>query len=76
MLGEPPAWSTTEHLLAMAIDAAQIGNWLTAKAHFKNAPPQPTPIPRPGSKPTHRFRPAEEMRRLADKYRRPKHERR
>lgn len=30
---------------------AQVGNFLTTKAHFKGKPKTPKPIPRPGDKP-------------------------
>jgi hypothetical protein len=43
--GDDVAWTISEHLLAIAADALQIGNW--QRQGDKNKP-RPKPIPRPG----------------------------
>lgn len=50
--GDTVRWGHVEHLLAGLIDAQQVGNYLTAKAHFKGGPKTPKPLPRPGDKPS------------------------
>lgn len=48
--GDAARWGSTEHLLAALIDATQVGNYLTTRAHFKGKPAPPKPIQRPGSR--------------------------
>lgn len=41
------AWSTTDYLLAAAVDAVNEGNWLYACAHSEKAPDRPVRLARP-----------------------------
>lgn len=46
--GPEAQWGDDEHLAALTVDAVNALIWLTARAHFKDAPKQaPKPIRRP-----------------------------
>ncbi len=49
--GEDIEWGLTEHLLAILIDATEVGNWQRASVGRKSPPQRPKPIKRPGSQP-------------------------
>jgi hypothetical protein len=48
---ERTRWGDVEHLLAGVLDAVQLGNYLTTRAHFQGTPAVPKPILRPGERP-------------------------
>ncbi|GAA3473884.1 hypothetical protein GCM10018965_084370 [Nonomuraea roseola] len=49
--GDAATWSTSDYLLANAVDYLAIGNWLFVSANSKKGArnPRPEPVPRPGS---------------------------
>lgn len=55
VVGDEVRWGATEHLLASLIDAIQVGNYMTGRAHFKGNPSPPKQIRRPGDRPTDRL---------------------
>lgn len=48
--GEDALWALTDHLLAVLIDATQLGNWQRENAGRKSPTPKPKLLPRPGVK--------------------------
>lgn len=48
--GSDAEWGLTDHLLAVAVDAIEVGNWQRASSGRKSPLPKPKPVPRPGAK--------------------------
>jgi thiosulfate reductase cytochrome b subunit len=46
--GEAAMWTLTDHLLAVAVDALNSGNWQRGNAGARTPSRRPAPLPRPG----------------------------